>query len=160
MKTLARPRDKAEILRRLKEVRPESVRRWGRMSAHQMVCHLSDSFRAVTGQKPVSHRTSVLHRTIVKWIVLYFPLPWPAGIVTRPEIDQELGGTRPVDFAADVAQLEALLELITTQTPRHRSGQARTFDWQLHPIFGRLSETAWLRWAYLHVDHHLRQFGV
>ena len=45
MKTLARQRDKAEILQRLSKVRPESVRRWGRMSAHQMVCHLSDAFR-------------------------------------------------------------------------------------------------------------------
>ena len=152
MRTLARQRDKAEILQRLREVRPESVRRWGRMSAHQMVCHLSDSFRMVTGQKPASHATSLLQRTIVKWIALYLPLPWPAGIPTRPEIDQELGGTRPVDFAADVAQLETLLELITTQP--------RSFEWQLHPIFGRMSETAWLRWAYLHIDHHLRQFGA
>jgi uncharacterized protein DUF1569 len=151
MRTLARPRDKAEILQRLRTVRPESVRRWGRMSAHQMVCHLSDSFRAVTGQKPVSHATGLLPRTIVKWTALYLPLRWPAGIATRPEIDQEVGGTRPVDFAADVAQLEALLELVTTQT--------RSVNWQSHPIFGRLSEAAWLRWAYLHIDHHLRQFG-
>ena len=152
MKTLARQRDKAEILRRLSAVRPESVRRWGRMSAHQMVCHLSDSFRMVMGEKPVRHATSLLQRSIVKWLALYLPVPWPAGILTRPEIDQELGGTRPVDFAADVTQLEALLELITTQTS--------TLDWQRHPIFGRMSEAAWLRWAYLHVDHHLRQFGA
>lgn len=152
MKTLARHCDKAEILQRLKAVRPDSARRWGRMSAHQMVCHLSDSFRAVTGQKPVSHAAGPLQRTLVKWIALYAPLPWPAGIRTRPEIDQELGGTTPADFAADVLQLEALLEHITTET--------RTFEWQLHPIFGRLSERAWLRWAYLHMDHHLRQFGA
>jgi hypothetical protein len=152
MKTLARQRDKAEILQRLRAVRPESVRRWGRMSAHQMVCHLSDSFRMVTGQKPVSDATSLLERTIVKWIALYLPLPWPAGILTRPEIDQELGGTRPVDFATDVAQLEVLMELMTAQTG--------SFDWHMHPIFGRMSEAAWLRWAYLHMDHHLRQFGA
>src|SRR6195256_2854053 len=152
MKTLARHGDRAEILRRLKAVRPESARRWGRMSAHQMVCHLSDSFLVVTGQKPVSHSTGLLQRTIVKWIALYLPLPWPAGIPTRPEVDQELGGTRPVDFAKDVAQLEALVDHITTQP--------RTFDWQLHPIFGKMSEAAWLRWGYLHVDHHLRQFGA
>lgn len=152
MKTLARHRDKAEILRRLGDVRLECVRRWGRMSAHQMVCHLSDSLRMGTGHKPVSHATSLLHRTIVKWIVLYLPLPWPAGILTRPEIDQELAGTRPADFAADVAQLEALLELVTAQT--------RSFEWQLHPIFGRMSDAAWLRWGYLHMDHHLRQFGA
>jgi len=152
MRTLGRPRDKAEILRRLRGVRPESAGRWGRMSAHQMVCHLSDSFRVVTGQKPVSHATGLLPRTIVKWTALYLPLRWPAGIATRPEIDQEVGGTRPVDFAADVAQLEALVELVTMQTT--------SVDWQVHPIFGRMSEAAWLRWAYLHIDHHLRQFGA
>jgi hypothetical protein len=152
MKTLARQRDKAEILQRLRQVRPEWDRRWGRMSPHEMVCHLTDSFRMVTGEKPVSHATGPLQRTIVKWIVLYFPLRWPAGILTRPEIDQERGGTRPVDFAADVAQLEALLEFITTR--------AGSVNWQVHPIFGRLSEAAWLRWGYLHMDHHLRQFGA
>ena len=32
--------------------------------------------------------------------------------------------------------------------------------WPRHPIFGRMSQRAWLRWAYLHMDHHLRQFGA
>jgi hypothetical protein len=120
------------------------------MSAHQMVCHLSDSFLAVTGQREVSHATGVLERTIAKWIALYLPVRWPAGIRTRPELDQEIAGTRPADFAADVARLEALLEVVTAPVP----------GWHLHPIFGRMSEAAWLRWGYLHMDHHLRQFGV
>ena len=152
MKTLARSRDTAEILQRLRTLRPESARRWGRMTAHEMVCHLSDSFRMVLGQKPVCPVSARLERTVIKWIVLYLPLPWPAGILTTPELDQELGGTRPVDFAADVAELEALLSLVTT----HR----KDFDGQSHPIFGRMSEAAWLRWAYLHMDHHLRQFSA
>ena len=151
MKTLARQRDKAEILQRLRAVRPESTGRWGRMSPHQMVCHLCDSFRMVTGQKPVSHASGLLQRTIVKWTALYLPLRWPPGILTRPEIDQEAGGTRPIDFAADVSELMALVELMTA---------GRSAGWQPHPLFGRMSEAAWLRWAYLHVDHHLRQFGA
>jgi hypothetical protein len=77
---------------------------------------------------------------------------WPPGIATTPEIEQGVGGTRPCDFAADVAQLEALVEQVTVQ--------ARTFDWRPHPIFGRMSDAAWLRWGYLHMDHHLRQFGA
>jgi hypothetical protein len=152
MKTLARPRDKAELRRRLKLVRPNSVRRWGRMSAHQMICHLSDGFRMGIGQKPVSRVGGLLHRTILKWAVLYVPMRWPRGIVTVAEIDQELSGTKPADFASDVAQLEALLEVITT-----RPG---SLDWQPHPIFGSMSARAWLRWGYLHMDHHLRQFGA
>ncbi len=152
MKTLARQRDKAEVLGRLRRVRPESVRRWGRMSAHQMVCHLADWSRMTLGQTPVSPRTSLLQRTALKWFVLYVPVPWPAGILTSPEIDQDQGGTRPVDFAADVAHVEALMELVTASK--------RTLERPPHPVFGAMSDGEWLRLGYLHADHHLRQFGA
>jgi hypothetical protein len=152
VRTLRSPRDKAEIVRRLGNVGPRSARRWGRMSAHQMVCHLSDSFLCCLGDKPVSHDAGLLQRTIVKWLALYVPLRWPRGIRTRPEIDQEQGGTRPGQFAADVAELLRLLELVT--------GDAKGFAWQSHPRFGAMSDADWMRWGYLHMDHHLRQFGA
>jgi hypothetical protein len=151
MKSLSQEQDKAEILRRLRTIRADSPRQWGRMSAHQMICHLSDSFLAVTGQRRASPASGPLQRTVIKWIALYAPLKWPKGVPTRPEVDQEAGGTRPANFAADVTQLEMLVELITTR--------ASCFDGQTHPIFGSLSRPAWMRWAYLHMDHHLRQFG-
>ncbi len=152
MKTLAQPRTKDDIIRRVRRLRPDSSPHWGRMSAHQMVCHLSDCFRMTTGEKRVSDATGVLQRTLVKWIALYIPAHWPPGIVTRPEIDQHRGGTSPVDFALDVAELESLTELFATR--------GKNFDWPPHPIFGRMSLAEWLRWAYVHMDHHLRQFGV
>ena len=152
MKTLARQSDKAELVDRLRDLRPDSIRRWGRMSVHQMVCHLCDGFRMGTGQKPVRRVAGPLKAAMIKWVALYVPTRWPPGIRTTAEIDQERLGTTPTDFAADVAQLEALLDLVTTQP--------RTFEWQAHPLFGRMSEAAWLRWGYLHVDHHLRQFGA
>ena len=152
MKTLARQPCKAEVLRRLRTVRSDSAARWGRMTAHQMVCHLSDACRMALGEKTVSSATGPLQRTLVKWIALYTPLRWRAGIVTRPEIDQQCGGTKPGDFAADVAELERLVEVIATRT--------EDSQWPPHPIFGTMSHRLWLRWAYLHIDHHLRQFGA
>jgi hypothetical protein len=152
LKSLARERERDEILRRLRSIRPDSARRWGRMNAHQMVCHLTDAFRGVTGRKTASSVAHIVNRTVVKWIALYAPLKWPAGIATRPEMDQEVGGTTPGEFAADVAELEAFIALITTRP--------RTFEWTPHPIFGPMSDAAWLRWAYLHMDHHFRQFGA
>jgi Protein of unknown function (DUF1569) len=152
MQTLARERSHIEIRRRLRQVRSDSVRRWGRMSAHQMVCHLSDACLMALGRKPVSVASTRVQRTLVKWIALYAPLRWPPGIQTRPEIDQQHAGTRPADFAADVAEVETLLARIASTDQQ--------FDWPIHPIFGRLSRAGWMRWAYLHTDHHLRQFGV
>ena len=122
------------------------------MSVHQMICHLADGFRMGTGEKPVRRAAGPLKGTMIKWVALYAPAPWPPGFRTTPEIDQERLGTAPTDFAADVAQLEALLDLVTAQP--------RSFEWQAHPLFGSMSQAAWLRWGYLHVDHHLRQFGV
>ena len=152
MRTLARERDRAEVLRRLRALRQDSVRRWGRMSAHQMVCHLSDGYRLLIGERTTQLAATPLPRLMMRWIALYAPIRWPAGILTTPELDQDAGGTRPADFDADVAELEKLLREVATDR-RDRFGH-------LHPIFGRMSESAWLRWAYLHADHHLRQFGV
>ena len=152
MKTLARPRDTAEILERLLALGPQSRRRWGRMSAHQAVCHLLDSFRFAVGERPAHAAPIFVERTVVKWIALYAWVKWPAGIVTAPEVDSERGGTRPADFAGDLAELAALVE-------RFAAGPLR-LDALVHPVFGRMSESAWLRWGYLHADHHLRQFGA
>ena len=155
MKTLARQRDKAEVLRRLRALRPESARRWGLMSAHQMVCHLGDGFRMMIGQTPVRPIAVPLPRTVMKWIALYVPVHWPAGrIRTSPEFDQVRRGTgtKPVDFAADVAEVETLMERALAPMGGHQR--------QPHPVFGPMSEADWLRWGYLHMDHHLRQFGA
>ena len=150
MKTLAHPEDATELVRRLRTLRPESGRKWGRMSSHQMVCHVADALRMALGTKTTSPTGGILHRTVLKWVVLYVPLRWPRGILTRPELDQHAGGTRPGEFAADVAQVEVLL----LQVASYRSSRRPP-----HPLFGALSDRAWLRWAYLHTDHHLRQFG-
>ena len=152
MKSLSSASDKTEIATRLQAVKAASPRRWGKMSAHQMVCHLSDSFRGAMGERPLSPAPGYFARGVVKWLALYVPVRWPKGVQTRPEMDQEIGGTRPGDFEADKRELCRLLDLFTAQP--------RRFQWQAHPIFGGMSDAEWMRWGYLHMDHHLRQFGA
>src|SRR5690242_21785267 len=100
-----------DVLRRLHRLRPDTPRRWGRMTAPQMVCHLTDAFRNTLGERATgssARRPTLLGRTFIKWMALYAPVQWPRGLETRPEADQELGGTPPSgDFAADLAALEA-----------------------------------------------------
>jgi hypothetical protein len=151
MRTLARPGDLAELLRRLQTVGPNSTARWGRMSAHQMICHLGDAMLVATGQKPAETVSGPLPKMIVKWIALYLPVRWPSGIRTVAEIDQEGGGTKPQDFIREVRELDMRLR---------RFAEERQTMCPTHPIFGPMSRKAWLRWAYLHTDHHLRQFGA
>jgi hypothetical protein len=151
MKTLGQTPCRQEISDRLGFVRVDSQRRWGKMTAHQMICHLSDSFRGVTGEKALHSRAGAF-RGLMKWGALYVPLKWPHGVQTMPEMDQEIGGTRPVELNADVRELRRAMERFTRQP--------RDFTWGPHPIFGVMADQEWMRWAYLHMDHHLRQFGV
>jgi hypothetical protein len=150
MKTLFNMPDRKEVLDRLKAVRPESEHRWGRMSAHQMICHLSDSFRAALGEKRISRSTTLFKRTIYKWVALWFPFHWPHGIMTRPEMDQHEGGTKPDEFAADVEKLRILLDRFCNSKR----------EFAPHATMGQMSKTERMRHAYLHMDHHLRQFGA
>jgi hypothetical protein len=69
-----------------------------------------------------------------------------------PEMDQEIGGTPPDDFERDRRQLLTLIERFTAP--------AKDIKFHPHPYFGDMSKAQWMRWGYLHCDHHLRQFGV
>lgn len=133
-------------------LRPDSARSWGKMSAHQMVCHLADSFRGVMGERPIAVLSGSFGRGLVKWIALYSRMPWPHGLKTMPEVDQLINGTPPVDFEGDRAGLGTLFQRFTNEP--------RDFVWAPHPMFGEMSHADWMRWGYLHMDHHFRQFGI
>lgn len=151
MKTLANSQDKADLLDRLSRICSDTPRVWGKMTAPQMICHLNDSYRVVTGKKAASSVENLFTRTFMKWAALQLPFPWPHGTKTMPEVDQFAGGTQPSSFEADLRELIALTEDF--------AGKPAILATSRHPLFGRMSTEEWMRWAYLHMDHHLRQFG-
>jgi hypothetical protein len=141
-----------ELHNRLQRLTPATAALWGRMNAHQMVCHLNDSICVAMGERQSSEVITFWNRTLIRWVALHTRLRWPQGVPTRPEADQLIGGTKPVDFARDAAALAHSLQRFA-QAPRD-------FRFGRHPIFGELTELEWMRWAYRHADHHCRQFGV
>lgn len=151
MKTLDSDGAINELLSRLQTLNPETTGLWGKMSAHQMVCHLTDSFGLAMSVKVASENVTFLNRTLVRWVALHTSLPWPQGVATRPEMDQLDGGTRPNEFGLDMAVLAAAIPEFARKP--------RTYSFARHPLFGELTEAEWMRWGYLHTDHHLRQFG-
>ncbi|HTZ99547.1 MAG TPA: DUF1569 domain-containing protein [Candidatus Aquilonibacter sp.] len=150
MRTLASKSDRESVLARIAALAPSDARLWGKMSAHQMVCHLCDAYKTALGEKPVSMATGFLQSTVMKLIALRVPAKWPRGVQTRPEVEQGVGGTPPGEFERDRA------ELLSTTAKFCDAGTALAAQ---HPFFGPMSREDWMRWGYLHADHHLRQFG-
>ena len=68
------------------------------------------------------------------------------------DFDPKKDGTPAGEFSADCRELLQLLDRFTRQP--------HDFAWQPHPIFGPMTDAEWMRWGYLHMDHHLRQFGA
>lgn len=151
MKTLASAAVLQSIVERVSRITPGRAALWGRMNAHQMLCHLTDSYQVPMGGKKTGMATGILQRTVMKYVALHVPLQWPKGIATMPEIDQLVGGTPPAQFEADRAKLIDAVRRFAALPP--------DFAWIPHPIFRDLSRWEWMRWGYLHPDHHLRQFG-
>jgi hypothetical protein len=155
MSTLADENCRNGCCDRLARLTSTAQRQWGRMTAHQMVCHLNDSFAVGAGTKYASPATGILQRTLVKWIALRTPIRWRPGFRTRPEIEQGVGGTPPVDWDRDCAELRRWIIEFGAVEVSEESGKFGT-----HPFFGPMSARDWLIWGYRHVDHHFRQFGV
>jgi hypothetical protein len=151
MRSLTNPTEARLLVDRLRHVTPQSVRRWGRMTPQEMVCHLADAYRNSMGEIAASPVDTLLSRTVIKSFALWLPRPWPPGYPTRPEVDPQRDGRKPGDFLRDRDQVET--DMYRFIDAVHRDTMAR------HPIFGAMSLREWLRWGWLHADHHLRQFS-
>jgi hypothetical protein len=152
MTSLSDPAVPQSVVARIQRLTPQTGRRWGRMTAHQMICHLKDSYKTATGERAAGSRSGLFQRTVMKWIALWTPLRWPTGLKTMPEVEQGCGGSAPVEFHRD---RDELIDIVNDFCTRNSRSFAAT-----HPLFGPMDYDDWMRWGYLHADHHLRQFGL
>jgi Protein of unknown function (DUF1569) len=149
MKTFANPPDLVSIHARLATLKSSDAALWGVMNVAQMVCHLDDSFHVALGNiKSTPIKVTSIPMPIVKWIAFRSGLPWRKNVPTLPEVKHDGGGTRPTEFGVDLDRLRRSIDQFAGNTA-----------WAPHPFFGDMTTAEWMRWGYIHCDHHLRQFG-
>ena len=139
--------DRDELVARLNRLEPTMTPRWGRMTAAQMLAHLTDWMMMAKGELPTLFRNGFLQFAPVKQLAIYW-LPFPKGVPTAKELISRV----PSDWNAERATLCDYMNSFETM---HPDGA-----WPVHPAFGTLTPAAWGVLGYRHTDHHLRQFGV
>jgi hypothetical protein len=148
MKSLASVEVLAEIRGRLREVRVDDRARWGKMTAKRMVRHLICAYEIALGERvvePVEGPVPV----VMKFVALRSGLRWPKNIQTVPELKRAIGEHSDVEFNVLLLAVIESMEAVA-KGPKYAPS---------HPMFGPMSPEDWMRWGYLHADHHLRQFG-
>ncbi len=141
-----------EILVRLKKLTPESQRLWGSMSVNQVLTHCADQLRICIGEIPIRPRGGKFTQAILRWIGLNVPMKMPKNLKTIAELDpNKKYMTKPIEFVKDHSTLIGLYEKLLN------SSENQHFE---HPVFGVLSKNQAIKLTNIHLDHHLRQFGV
>lgn len=148
MKSLASADVLAETKSRLLAVRPDDMARWGKMSAAQMVRHLDCACDVALGERSVQPVKGI-PAPVMKWVALRSGVRWTKNIKTTPELARLIEESVDGEFDALLKSTGAKMERLTTAGSLAGS----------HPFFGTMTAADWMRWGYLHADHHLRQFG-
>ena len=149
MKTLAHPADAAAMRNRLLSLSRTDAPEWGIMTVNQMVCHVRQAFVYALADTPVELIPLPYPPQIVKQFALKLPTPWPHSTTTIPELQLDAPGMECTTFEQDRDGLLAAFDQFCALTNYTRD----------HPFFGSMQHADWMRWGYLHADHHLRQFN-
>lgn len=140
----------AEITARIKALRPDSPRQWGKMTAPQMVAHCAIALEAALGDRRVP-------RVFIGRLIGGFVKPLALG---KDGPIARNAPTAPSYIVADERDLERERARLLTLVGRFASGGPSACTKEPHAFFGPLTPDEWAVLMYKHLDHHLRQFGV
>lgn len=139
-----------ELKTRLHQIDGTSKAQWGKMNVYQMLKHCTENERLMLRQK-------TLKRLFIGR--LFGPMALksnikddaPLGRNSPTHPDLKFNGQGNVD-----SQKQAWLQLLD-KYPTMQPEDYRSFT---HPFFGKMNSEQVSQFAYKHIDHHLRQFGV
>src|SRR5262245_60803606 len=137
---------RAGIEDRLRALRPDSQRRFGRMTPAQALWHCNEAIEIALGKKKVPKEKAPLPGSIMKFLVIN--VPWPKGAPTLPALVANF----QYDFDAERSRC---LKLIEEFCAKDLGSQ-----WPENPVFGQVRGRDITRLHAKHLNHHLAQFGV
>jgi len=139
-----------DLVGRLRRLAPTQRGLWGSMNAQQMALHVGDASAAALGQRAFSAKPRGGPVALRRVVLLYLLPRMPRGVKTGASPAAAV--VEPTMFGKDVERAATLLQQLGTAPPGTLVDR--------HPILGPMTHAEWMRWAFMHTDHHLRQFGL
>jgi len=149
MKTIFQPEANAEILSRLSRLEENTPPLWGKMDAAQMLWHCQRPIDVATGAMTL--KRGLIGLLFGKWAKndMVRKQGFKKDLPTVPEFRAPSG----LDFSLEKDRLAALVRDFG------RTGASMIAN-KKHPFFGLMHDEEWGNLMYLHLDHHLKQFGL
>ncbi|MBF9254222.1 DUF1569 domain-containing protein [Pontibacter sp. 172403-2] len=147
------PGIKPLLFERVDKLNADTKGMWGKLTATQMLRHLSEANRMAFDEIPMPDRSTLLTRTLIKWMFLNNIKPpgrEKGNIQTFPEVDVVGLGTAVEDIESEKQRYKATVDRLIDSTELSK----------FHTAFGKMSRDDWGYLAYAHADYHLTQFGM
>ena len=149
MKTVFNEAIRAELISRVNALNETSETLWGKMNVYQMMKHCSIWDEWVLGKRNNIYKQEFLGRIFGRM-----------ALKSNTKDDKPLGKNMPAGIfvikekAGDINAQKAIL-INSIADYEHFSN-----DKFIHDFFGKMTREQIGIFAYKHLDHHLRQFGV
>lgn len=148
MPTLFDKTTQDEMLARVNKLTASSQRQWGKMSVSQMLKHMNTAFSVPINKikVPKDKLYYVSANPLARWLLIRGMTKWPKNLVTADSF-----------IVKDDPEFEATKKefLVTIQEFLSASDFSGS-----HPVFGVMDKELWGEAMYIHLNHHLTQFGV
>lgn len=139
----------SEVLARLDNIRSDSERLWGEMTVAQMLLHC---------QKPMNVAEGKLQ--VKTGIQTYFIGGFSKYSFLKSDGFEKNLPTSPEFIVAHEPDFDKEKEILAEMIKQFgETGGAIILNNQ-HPFFGTMTADEWGILQYLHIDHHLQQFGA
>ncbi len=151
-RSIYEPGVKESLFKRIDAITADTKGKWGKLTATQMIRHLSEANRMAFGEIPMPDRSNLLTRTLFKWMFLSNIKPpgrEKGKIQTFPEVDVVQSGMAVEDIEAEKRRYKDTVERIINAPTLH----------PFHTAFGKMSKKDWGYLVYAHADYHLTQFN-
>jgi len=149
MKNLFDPAAAESLKQRMALLTPNTQRLWGKMEPAQVLAHCSAAMEVSVGDK-------VMRQVLVGKL---FGKRAKASMLSGKPIGRNL----PTDksyIVNDDRVLDVERQRLVVFIDRFQSGGPEGCTKHPHSFFGTMTPQEWSALNYIHLDHHLRQFGV
>jgi hypothetical protein len=146
MKSLFEEETYTKTLARIDALNEKSERKWGKMTAGQMVWHCQFPIKIGVDNKNKGNGNLFVRLFFKK--SMYNDKPWRKNLPTSPALKAK----EEKDLTVEKAKLRQLV------TDFHNCKDRK--EWNPHPLFGKLTREQWGKMQYKHLNHHLTQFSV
>ncbi len=139
-----------QMLKRIALLTPATVAKWGTMDAAAMLRHCRIVAETILARQSPDE-SPTLKQLMLRTLVLHIMRRLPKGRQQPKVIAEAMAAQPSLSFEEERQHLAE----ITSRFANYGgvlSGR--------HPVFGPMRTAHWGAFAWLHLDHHLRQFGV